>query len=106
MDFKPIRFIGESIEVEYNQPPTLEKKPGLPDRFTWKNTQFQIFELISEWFDYSRSGRMARNMAPEHAATAKRRGSWGVGRFYFRVRTDSEQIFDMTFLMPPEMRTK
>jgi hypothetical protein len=41
-------------------------------------------------------------MAPAHAATAARRGSWGVGRFYFRVRTDREEVFDLYYDREPE----
>ena len=102
MDNKPIRFIFDPIVVQYNQPPAIEKKPGPPDCFIWKETSHQIIEVLSEWFDYSRSGRMARNMTPEHIATAKRRGSWGVGRFYFRVLSDTGRIFDIYYDRAPE----
>jgi len=102
MDIKPLRFICEPIEVHYDLPPALEKKPGPPDRFTWRNTQYQISYVLSEWFDYSRRGRMARNMTPEHSETAKRRGSWGVGRLYFRIRTDTNRIFDIYYDRAPE----
>jgi hypothetical protein len=45
---------------------------------------------------------MARNMTPEHAATAERRGSWGVGRFYFRVKTEAGNIFDLYYDRSPK----
>ncbi len=54
-------------------------------------------ERISEWKDFTRRGRMARNMQPAHAAVAAERGSLGVGRFYFRVKVDSDQIFDLYY---------
>jgi len=38
---------------------------------------------------------MAQNMRPEHAAVAVTRGSLNVGRFYFRVKVDTGQIFDI-----------
>jgi hypothetical protein len=45
---------------------------------------------------------MALNMRPSHAATAKRRGSWGVGRFYLRVRTESGRVFDLYYDRAPK----
>jgi hypothetical protein len=47
--------------------------------------------------DFSRSGKMAKNMRPEHAEVASTRGSLNVGRFYFRVKVDSGQIFDIYY---------
>jgi hypothetical protein len=96
-DFHPIRFIDEPIEVIFNTPPVTEKSPPCPDGFTWAGKTFHVTEKLSEWFDYSRRGRSARNMQPAHAAVASRRGSLGVGRFYFRVRTDTSQIFDLYY---------
>jgi hypothetical protein len=98
----PIRFINQEVEVQFDQPKLLEKTPGCPDGFTWHDEQFQIVELISEWRDYRRQGRMSRNMRPEHAATAARRGSWGVGQFYFRVRTQQGRIFDLYYDRAPK----
>ena len=102
MDIKPLRFIGEPIQVQFDQQPTLEKKPGCPDRFVWRGEIHRIVELLSEWHDHGRRGRMAHNMRPAHAAAAARRGSWGVGRDYFRVRTDSGQIFDLYYDRAPK----
>jgi len=53
--------------------------------------------MLSSWVDFKRRGKMARNMQPQHAATASRRGSLNVGRFYFRVRTDTGQVFDIYY---------
>lgn len=86
----------------FDQPPLIEKKPGCPDGFMWRGETFRIIELLGEWFDYHRRGRMARNMQPEHAATAERRGSWGVGKFYFRVNTDDGRIFDIYYDRAPK----
>lgn len=102
MDLTPLRFIGEAIEAQFDRPPVLEKKPGCPDGFVWDGETYRIVEMLAEWHDYSRSGRMATNMRPEHAAAAERRGSWGVGRDYFRVRTDSGQIFDLYYDRAPK----
>ncbi len=101
-EFRPLRFIGEPIEVQFDKAPILEKKPGCPDRFRWNEQWHDIVATLGEWRDYNRKGRMARNMRPEHLATAERRGSWGVGRFYFRVRTDSDQVFDLYYDRAPK----
>ena len=64
---------------------------------TWQGQVYRVVEKMSEWTDFSRHGRMARNMQPAHAAVAASRGSLGVGRFYFRVRADSGQVFDIYY---------
>ena len=102
MEAMPKRFIGEPIRVEFNEPPALEKKPDCPDRFIWREAVYSIEEVLGEWHDYQRRGRMARNMRPEHAASAERRGSLGVGQFYFRVRTGGGQIFDLYYDRAPK----
>jgi hypothetical protein len=102
MEYKPVRFIAEPIEVHFEQPPAMEKKPGCPSSFTWRGESYRVVEMLAEWHDYQRRGRMARNMAPEHAAAAERRGSWGVGQFYFRVFTDSGQIFEIYYDRAPK----
>jgi N-acetylglutamate synthase-like GNAT family acetyltransferase len=99
---RPLRFIAEPIEVEFDQPPVFAKRPGCPDRFTWEGRAFQVVEMLREWQDTGRRGRMASNMRPEHLATASQRGSWGVGRIYFRVRTDGGRVFDLYFDRAPK----
>ena len=101
MNARPVRFIGESIDVEFDRPPALEKKPGCPDRFVWRAETYAITEKLSEWHDYRRRDRMAHNMRPEHAATASQRGSWGVGRDYYRVRTSAGRVFDLYYDRAP-----
>ncbi|NLE43691.1 MAG: hypothetical protein GX620_03120 [Chloroflexi bacterium] len=102
MDVSPKRFIGELITVEFDKTALIEKKQGRPDRFTWRDETYEVVELLSEWHDYGRRGRMATNMRPSHAATATRRGSWGVGRDYYRVRTSDERIFDIYYDRAPK----
>ena len=41
-------------------------------------------------------------MRPANIAKAVRRGSWGVGRFYFRVRTESGRLFDLYYDRAPK----
>jgi hypothetical protein len=102
MEIKALQFISEPIEAHFKQAPLLEKNPGCPDGFTWREQVFTIVELLSEWHDYQRRGRMARNMQPQHAAAASRRGSWGVGQDYFRVRTADGRIFDLYYDRAPK----
>jgi len=100
MEGKPIRFIGEPIEVVLKGE-GLTKKPGCPEAFDWHGERYPIVELLSEWHDYSRRGKMAHNMRPDHLETAKKKGSWGVGRDYYRVRTASGQVFDLYYDRAP-----
>ena len=99
---KPVKFIGEEIEVIFKKPPTLTKRPGCPDGFIWQGETFHITESISEWSDFTRRGRFARNMQPHNQRKALRRGSIGVGRFYFLVKTDGERIFELYYDRAPK----
>lgn len=99
---RPIRFINEKIEPWFDRPPVLEKKPGAPAGFIWRGEDFKIAEVIHEWHDYQRRGRMARNMATEHARRAERAGSWGVGRDYYQVRTTGGRYFEIYYDRAPK----
>ncbi len=101
-DYKPLHFIGALIEVQFDKEPLHKKKPDCPDRFVWNGETFNVLEKISEWNDYSRSGHMAHNMRPANMAKALRRGSWGVGRFYFRLLTDDNRVFDLYYDRAPK----
>ncbi len=94
-------FVSEPIEVQFDEQPDMEKKPGCPDRFVWQGEEHEIIKLLSEWHDYGRKGRMAYNMRPEHAATATQRGSWGVGRDYYRVLTQQGRRFEIYYDRAP-----
>lgn len=96
------RFISEPITAEFDEPPLLEKKPGCPDRFVWDDTRFAIVEMLAEWHDYERRGRMAQNMQPAHVRRARQSGSWGVGRDFYRVRTDSGRVFEIYYTRAPK----
>ena len=101
MDTRPIRFISERVEPRFDTAPVLEKRPGCPSAFTWRGADYVIVAVISEWHDYARRGRALHNMRPAHAAAAERRGSWGVGRDYYRVATNSGRIFDLYYDRAP-----
>jgi len=105
MDWQPSRFIDEPIEVHFDRPPVFEKRPPCPDGFIWREMAYRVVAVLSEWRDYRRRGRMAANMRPEHAELAAVRGSWGVGRFYFRVRTDAGPILDLYYDRAPKGST-
>lgn len=78
-------------------PPAMEKSPPCPNSFLWDGKMYRVTEALSEWSDFTRRGKYARNMRPAHAAVASTRGSLNVGRFYFRVRVDTGQIFDIYY---------
>jgi hypothetical protein len=85
MDHPGLQFIDQPVEVIFDSPPALEKTPPCPNGFTWRGETNRVEEMLAEWSDFSRRGKMANNMTPEHAARAAGKGSWGVGRFYFRA---------------------
>lgn len=95
-------MIDEPILVEFDTQPVREKSPPCPQRFTWRGQQFTISTVLEEWVDYERRGRKARNMAPAHLASASRVGSWGVGRFCFRVSVNTGQIFEIYYDRAPQ----
>ncbi len=96
-----IHFIDEPVEVVFDRPPLLEKAPPCPDGFRWEGQEYRVTEMLAEWHDFGRRGRMERNMRPEHAQRAARMGSWGVGRYYFRVRVTGGRIFDLYYDRAP-----
>ncbi|MBC8330773.1 MAG: hypothetical protein H8E28_02210 [Anaerolineae bacterium] len=97
IEFKALRFISETIQVEFRRPPTVEKTPHCPDRFIFGDETYQVTELIRQWQDFERRGAMGHNMRPSSMKKAIRRGSYGVGRFYFLVRTEDERYFELYF---------
>jgi len=101
-EYKPLHFIGSPIEVQFDKEPLHKKRPPCPDRFIWDEKLFHVEDKVGEWHDYSRSGHMTHNMRPANMSKALRRGSWGVGRFYFRVQTVNGQIFDLYYDRAPK----
>ena len=94
---QPLRFLDQPIEVSFHSTPVHEKSPPCPDGFVWEERTYIIVDKLSEWTDFTRRGRAARNMRPSHAEAASSRGSLNVGRFFFRVRVDTGQVFDLTY---------
>ena len=93
----PLHFIDQPVEVGFDALPVRQKTPPCPDGFIWNGKSFRVIAKLSEWTDFTRRGRMARNMRPAHATRAEERGSLGVGRFFFRVRVDTGQVFDLYY---------
>ena len=102
METLPFRFYDEPIEVFFEKPPIYEKSPECPKGFIWRDVTYSITEILEEWTDFQRRGRMGRNMKPTHLANARINGSWGVGRFYFRIKAASGQCFDLYYDRAPE----
>ncbi len=100
--YLPERFIGAPIEVGFIKEPLFEKKPIPPDYFKLGGENFRVTQMLQTWFDFGRSGRMGMNMRPENLRKAERRGSWGVGRFYFRVEVEDGRIFDLYYDRAPK----
>jgi hypothetical protein len=99
---QPMRFIDEPVEIVFDEPPALEKKPECPDGFIWQGETFRVSQVLAEWFDFERRGRNAKNMRPEHASRASIHGSWGVGRFFFRVQVETGRVFELYYDRAPK----
>jgi Domain of unknown function (DUF6504) len=102
MQTSPMNFIDEPIEVIFNKPPLLEKSPPCPDAFVWRDETYPVIEMLETWQNFDRRGNMERNMRPSHITMAAKRGSWGVGRFHFRVRVPGGRIFELYYDRAPE----
>ena len=102
----PARFIGARIQVHHDRPPALEKRPGPPDGFTWEGRTYRVQAVLREWHDYRQRGKTAKFYRKERgsfrAAAAERRGSWGVGRDYYRLRTDTGEVFEIYYDRAPK----
>jgi hypothetical protein len=96
-NLQPIHFYDELIQPIFDTPPVREKTPDCPNGFIWNGATYRVSEMLSTWSDFARRGKMAKNMRPAHAAVASGRGSLNVGRFYFRVRVETGQIFDIYY---------
>jgi len=102
MEEKALRFIGEEIEPRFSGDRGFDKRPVCPSGFAWRGRDYGVDECLSEWRDYARRGKMAHNMRPPHLETAAKRGSRGVGRYYFRVRTNGGRVFDLYYDRAPK----
>ncbi len=95
-------FISEPISVQFENPPQATKHPHCPDRFIWHDEVFEVCECLAVWQDYSRRGRMAVNMQPQHARLASQRGSWGVGKFFFDIAVQNGKNYRIYYDRKPK----
>jgi hypothetical protein len=106
----PVEFYAEEIEVRFDREPVLEKRPGMPAAFSWRGREYLIVELLREWHDYRQRGKSAAFYEKERgsyrAKSAQRKGSWGVGRDFYQVRTDSGEIFEIYYDRAPKGRQR
>ena len=101
MDTSEFSFIDEPIEAVFNEPPLFLKAPPCPNAFIWRGELYPVLEILETWQDFKRRGKFTRNMRGEHLEAAARHGSWGVGRFHFRVRTPGDRIFQIYYDRAP-----
>ncbi len=97
----PFSLYDEPIEVIFEQAPLLEKQPTCPDAFIWRGETYRVIRVLDEIQDFHRRGKSSRNMRPEHASRAELHGSWGVGRFIFRVQVAGGRIFEIYYDRAP-----
>ncbi len=76
---RALHFLDRPIEALYAAPPAREKTPDCPNGFIWEGRTYRVTGMLSAWSDFTR------------------RGSLNVGRFYFRVRVDTGQVFDLYY---------
>lgn len=95
-------FISESISIQFDTPPLHPKSPPCPNSFIWQDRECRISRCLAEWHDFRRRDRMARNMQPQHATSASKHGSWGVGRFYFDVETEDHHAYRLYYDRAPK----
>jgi hypothetical protein len=96
------RFIGEPITVEYDESPLFPKKPTCPQRIIWAGEVMAVVSLVQEWRNFERRGRMQSNMRPANIKKAALRGSWGVGRYFFRIKVADGRLFDIYYDRAPK----
>lgn len=82
--------------------PTQRLESAQPTSKGASGQALRVVEVLEEWNDFKRRGRFARNMRPEHLEVAESRGSWGVGRMYFRVRVEDERLFELYYDRAPK----
>ncbi|MBN2046894.1 MAG: hypothetical protein JW750_03525 [Anaerolineaceae bacterium] len=87
--------------MEFDIPLQFEKKPKAPDRFFDGERWHAVQKVLEEWDDFYR-GKYSRNMRPANLKKAAVRGSWGVGRFYYRVQTKDDHIYLLYYDRAPK----
>ena len=73
-------FIDETVEVEFERG-HFEKVAIAPSAFHWRGRSYRVAKVEKEWQHLGGRGS----------------GSWGVGRTYFRVCTESGERFELYY---------
>jgi hypothetical protein len=95
-------FICEEINVVFDKEFFLEKNPPCPSSIIWRDEEISIHDLISSWDDFGRKGKQAKNMRSTHLERASLKGSWGVGRQYFKVNDEKGRIMVVYYDRAPK----
>ena len=77
-------FIDEIVEVAFDRG-HFEKVAIAPSAFRWQERTYRVVKVEKEW---------------QHVG-GKGSGSWGVGRTYFRVLTESGERFELYYDRKP-----
>jgi len=72
-------FIGEKIKVEYDSQSSTIKS------FIWNNTEYKITEILSTWQDW----KFSDALSGKHTWIQRHH------RNYFKVKTDTEEVFEI-----------
>jgi len=105
-----MELYSEPITVKFENEPLFEKKSGVPDSFVWRGKSYLIVSVENEWHNCDIRGKMEklyyqkRGSAPE--LRPRKGGSWGVGRDYYEVKTDTSEIFVIYYDRQPKKSKK
>jgi hypothetical protein len=93
------RFVGEKIIPRFADPARLVKKPGPPASFAWRGETYRVTRVLFEWHDFGREPHWVGSWTrpPYAVRSGSSRGSWGVGRDYYRVETDRGLTCDIYY---------
>lgn len=73
----------EKIEVDFDTEPQFRKRPGCPQRFTWRGERWHVETVHMEWRTDGRLSQRLRFI--------------GLARIHFRVEVKEGRIFDIYF---------
>lgn len=98
-----MRFIGQEITVTLPSGFAFEKKPPAPESFRWQGKLHSVSEILATWRRYGKPGlRTQGGRPPYYVRSGRGQGSWGQGRVYYRLRTETGRLFDLYYDRAPE----
>ena len=98
-----MQFIGHEITVRLPSGFSLEKKPPVPEAFEWQGNLHTVAEMLAMWHRYGKPEiRTQGGRPPYFVRSGRTQGSWGQGRAYYRVRTESGRLFDLYYDRAPK----